>query len=152
MLNLPDPAPYFRTVWSIVQQVPPGLVTTFRQIATMIPTPPGVEADDYAKLGARWVGDAMNAVSFPDEPTVPWHRVINSKGGISLPPGSKGAATQRERLLAEGIAFDAKDRIDFEVWGWQGADPDWIAVHGLLSAPSLRRQASAAPGQQMNLF
>ena len=49
MLNLPDPAPYFRTVWSIVQQVPPGLVTTFRQIATMIPTPPGVEADDYAK-------------------------------------------------------------------------------------------------------
>lgn len=43
----------------------------------------------------------MNAVSRVDEPTVPWHRVINSKGGISLPENSKSAAIQRARLRAE---------------------------------------------------
>jgi methylated-DNA-protein-cysteine methyltransferase related protein len=151
MITLPDPAPFFRVAWEIVRQVPYGQVTTFKQIAEMIPTPPGVEADDYAKLGARWVGDAMNAVSIPDEPTVPWHRVINSKGGISLPETSKGAALQRARLLAEGVEFDSKERIDFDRFGWEGADRAWVETNGLLPSRSLRKPADDAP-QQMSLF
>jgi methylated-DNA-protein-cysteine methyltransferase-like protein len=148
MVNLPDPLPFFRTVWLIVQQVPPGQVTTFSQIARMIPPPPGVEADDYARLGARWVGDAMNAVSIPDDARVPWHRVINSRGTISLPERSRGAALQRERLLAEGIVFDAADRVDFERFGWDGGDPAWAQARGLLPARSLR----SGHGGQMTLF
>ena len=84
MINLPDPVPYYRLVWEIVRQVPAGKVTTFGQIASMIPPPDGIEMDDYAKLGARWVGDAMNRVSTIDDPDVPWHRVINAKGINSL--------------------------------------------------------------------
>lgn len=153
MVTLPDPAPYFRTVWEIVKQVPYGQVTTFKQIAEMIPTPKGVERDDYAKLGARWVGDAMNAVSIPDEPSVPWHRVINSKGTISLPPDSKGAALQRARLREEQVEFDAKERIDLNQFGWNGADLEWVTANGLIPAKPLRKPADDADTpQQMSLF
>src|SRR5688500_5177454 len=111
MFNLDDPMPFYKIVWEIVRQVPKGTVTTFGQIATMIPTPDGVDADDYAKLGPRWVGDAMNAVSRVDEPTIPWHRVINAKGTISLPETSKSAALQRARLRAENV-LDDNERVD----------------------------------------
>ncbi len=45
---------------------------------------------------------------------VPWHRVINAKGEVSLrsTPGSEGE--QRYRLECEGIAFDARGRIDLQ--------------------------------------
>lgn len=148
MFTLPDPAPFFRTAWLIVAQVPAGHVTTFKHIALMIPPPPGVAEDDYARLGPRWVGDAMNAVSIPDDPAVPWHRVINSKGTISLPEASKGAAMQRQRLLAEGVVFDSKDRVDFARFGWAGPPEVWLTANGLLAAPPLGGQ----PGGQMSLF
>lgn len=153
MVTLPDPAPYFKIVWEIVKQVPSGQVTTFKQIAEMIPTPKGVEQDDYTKLGARWVGDAMNAVSIPDEPSVPWHRVINSKGTISLPPDSKGAALQRARLREEDVIFDAKERIDLNQFGWQGAEIAWVEANGLIPAKPLRKPADESDSpQQMSLF
>lgn len=152
MITLPDPAPYFRTVWDIVRQVPRGKVTTFKQVADMIPTPSGVEPEDYAKLGARWVGDAMNAVSIPDEASVPWHRVINSKGGISLPEASRGAALQRARLREDGIEFDQKERIDLQRFGWEGPDPAWVQANGLLPARSFKKSTDSDTPQQMTLF
>lgn len=151
MIALPEPAKYFQVVWEIVRQVPYGQVTTFKQIGEMIPPPAGVEAEDYVRLGARWVGDALNAVSIPDEPTVPWHRVINSRGSISLPEASQGAALQRGRLRAEGMEFDARDRVDFDRCGWEGPEAAWTTAHGLLPARSLRKPPNDAP-QQMSLF
>jgi methylated-DNA-protein-cysteine methyltransferase-like protein len=51
----------------------------------------------------------------PDD--VPWQRVINSQGKISLRPGL-GAPTQRLLLEQEGVEFDAKDRVDLKRFGW----------------------------------
>ena len=51
----------------------------------------------------------------PDD--VPWQRVINSQGKISE---RAGAEKQRQLLEAEGIIFDAKDRIDLKKYGWSG--------------------------------
>ena len=99
MITLPDPITYYRIVWEIVRQIPSGKVATYGKIATMIPTPGGVDTGDYEKLAPRWVGDAMNAVSRVDDPNIPWHRVINSKGEISLPPDGGSPALKRERLL-----------------------------------------------------
>ncbi|NJL93768.1 MAG: MGMT family protein [Anaerolineae bacterium] len=62
---------FYRTVWEIVRQVPPGQVTTYGQIASMIPCPPGVPEEAYRKLAPRWVGDAMNQVSAGDDITIP---------------------------------------------------------------------------------
>ena len=61
------------------------------------------------------VGGAM-AASPAD---VPWQRVINSQGKISLRQGG-GGETQRELLEVEGVVFDNKDRVDLKVYLWDG--------------------------------
>lgn len=153
MFNLPDPMPFYKLVWEIVRQIPTGAVATYGQIAAMIPAPAEVDEDDYAKLGPRWVGDAMNAVSRVDEPTIPWHRVINAKGGISLPENSKSAALQRARLRAENVLLDNDERVDLNEFGWEGPDAAWIKAHGLREPRSLKKPPpSDDTPQQMNLF
>ena len=152
MQGPPDQTGYYETVWDIVRQVPPGQVVTFGQIAAMIPAPEGVELDVYRRIGPRWVGNAMNAVSFRDEPSVPWHRVINSKGGISLEEGSAPARRQRARLEAEDIRFDSKDLVDFDRVGWDGPDDDWLREHGLLKPHSMKTPPEPDVPRQLSLF
>jgi methylated-DNA-protein-cysteine methyltransferase related protein len=148
--TLSDPMPYYRIVWDIVRQVPRGVVTTFGQIASMIPPPPDIDAKDYQKLAPRWVGDAMNAVSRIDERTVPWHRVINSKGGISLPEDSVSAALQRARLREENL-LDARELVDLDQYSWDGPSDDWLKEKGLLKPRSLKKPPADPPGQ-LKLF
>lgn len=120
MWNPPDPD-YFATVWRIVRQIPSGKVSSYGQIASMIAAPPDGDPDQYRRLGPRWVGTAMRTT--PDSP-IPWHRVINSQGGISL-PGASGAE-QRQRLEAEGVSFDAQGHVDLAEFGWDGPDDAWL--------------------------
>ncbi len=153
MYDLSDPMPFYKIVWDIVRQIPTGTVATYGQIAAMIPVPAGVEHDDYSRLGPRWVGDAMNAVSRIDEPTIPWHRVINAKGGISLPDTSKAAALQRARLRAEKVLLDDAERVDLDEFGWEGADAEWLEQHGLGVPRSLKKPSpSDDTPKQMSLF
>ena len=147
----PDARAFYQIVWEIVRQVPRGRVTTFGQIASMIPAPQGVEPADYERLGPRWVGDAMNAVSRVDEPTVPWHRVINGKGTISLPPESISAAQQRARLREEGM-LDAREKVDFSQFAWDGPDADWLAARSLRAPRSLKPTPPDDPPGQLRLF
>src|SRR5262245_31265803 len=95
------------TVWLIVKQIPEGIVSSYGQIATMIPPPPQMVPDEYKSLSPRWVGAAMRNV--PSGQNIPWQRVINSQGKISL-PGATGAK-QRSLLEAEGIEFDEKGKV-----------------------------------------
>jgi methylated-DNA-protein-cysteine methyltransferase-like protein len=110
----PDPIIYNHQVWDLVRQVPAGKITTYGQIARMLPPPEGMEAKAYMALGPRWVGSAI--AKCPDD--VPWQRVINSKGEISLRPG---AQDQRRLLEQEGVEFDERGRIDLKVFGWQSS-------------------------------
>ena len=79
----PDTTVFNNQVWEIVRQVPTGKVMTYGQIAKMIPPPGDLAQRSYDAYGPRWVGGAMAAC--PDD--VPWQRVINSQGKISLRPG-----------------------------------------------------------------
>jgi methylated-DNA-protein-cysteine methyltransferase-like protein len=108
----PDPIIYNNQVWEIVRQVPAGKVVTYGQIARLLPPPPGVEVKSYLTLGPRWVGSAM--ARCPAD--VPWQRVINSKGEISLRPG---AEHQRRLLEEDGVEFNARGRVDLAHFGWQ---------------------------------
>jgi methylated-DNA-protein-cysteine methyltransferase-like protein len=110
----PDPIIYHHQVWELVRQVPPGKVATYGQIARMIPLPPGVDEKAYRAFGPRWVGGAMAAC--PED--VPWQRVINSKGEISLRPG---AEHQRQLLEEEGVQFNQGGKIDLKIYGWQSS-------------------------------
>jgi methylated-DNA-protein-cysteine methyltransferase-like protein len=110
-------ASFNQKVWYLVRQIPAGRVATYGQIAGMIPPPPGMDYDNYSAWGARWVGGAMAAC--PED--VPWQRVVNSQGKISL-RGESGQSHQRQLLEAEGVVFDARDRIDLEQYGWKGPE------------------------------
>jgi methylated-DNA-protein-cysteine methyltransferase-like protein len=149
---LPDRPGFYALVWEIVKQIPAGRVTTFSQVASMIPPPEGVKAEDYAKLGARWVGDALNRVSLVDEPTIPWHRVINVRGTSSLPENSEGAALQRGRLRADGVMPADSEAVDLALYGWEGPDPAWLAERDLLPPKPIKPNAEGDSPSQMRLF
>jgi methylated-DNA-protein-cysteine methyltransferase-like protein len=110
-------AEFFNRVWNWVRQVPPGKVVTYGQVAEHVGAPAGVPPQIFGAYGSRWVGGAMKGC--PDD--VPWQRVINSQGRISL-QGEIGAR-QRVLLEAEGVEFDARERVDLRVYGWISADP-----------------------------
>jgi methylated-DNA-protein-cysteine methyltransferase-like protein len=115
----PNPAEFNARVWEIVRQIPPGKVYTYGQVAGQIPPPAGIPFQDYKAWGARWVGGAMAAC--PEG--IPWQRVVNAQGKISLRPGG-GGQVQRELLEAEGVVFDGRERIDLKRFGWEGPAPD----------------------------
>ena len=112
----PNQQAYYEQVWILVRQIPRGKVTTYGNLAKMLPPPQGVEIEAYKAFGPRWVGGAM--ANCPDD--VPWQRVINSKGEISQRPG---AQRQKELLLEEGVVFNEKGRIDLKKYSWSGSDP-----------------------------
>ncbi|MEX2115861.1 MAG: MGMT family protein [Bacteroidota bacterium] len=95
-------------VWDIVARIPKGRVITYGAIGTMIARPKGIRARYYNAAKARWVGSAM--ASCPSG--LPWHRVINSQGKISIRSGNDHHVLQRTLLEKEGVMFDEKGRID----------------------------------------
>lgn len=146
----PNVSEYNEQVWALVKQIPEGQVSTYGQIASMIPAPDGVDPADYVRLAPRWVGDAMNIT--PPGQNIPWQRVIGGKGTISLPEGSRRAVNQRELLEQESIAFDDKGRVDFERYAWDGPAADWLSEHGLNPPKSLKKPPSQPPPEQPKLF
>jgi methylated-DNA-protein-cysteine methyltransferase related protein len=118
-------AAFNHAVWKITGLVPEGKVATYGQIAAYIPLPIGVREEDYRAYRARWVGAAM--AGCPEG--LPWQRVINSQGKISL---RQGADLQRGLLEAEGVRFDARGKIDLVRFGWSGPDPSWLEANGFL--------------------
>ena len=109
----PDRILFNSQVWEIVKRIPAGKVSTYGQIAMMISPPEGMTPPDYQAWGARWVGGAI--ASCPEG--VPWQRVINAQGKISIRKGD-GHIRQRELLELEGIVFDANNRVDLTRYGW----------------------------------
>ena len=92
--------------------IPPGRVTTYGTLAAMLGRP----------MASRAVGYALRAL--PDDSEVPWHRVINAQGRISLKARHPQETDRQRRLLErEGIIFDAEERIDLRVFGWVGSLP-----------------------------
>ena len=104
-------------IYDLVRQIPAGRVATYGQIAGYVPG-----------TGARQVGYAMAALDAASD--VPWQRVINARGEISLRPGGDGHFRQRALLEAEGVVFDGKGRIDLGRFRWPGPPPQWLADHG----------------------
>lgn len=97
----------YQRIYKAVRRIPKGKVATYGQIATL------------AGLGghARQVGYALNAM--PDDPTIPWHRVINSKGEISQRTEPGAGNSQRSLLEAEGVSFDERDRVPLKRFQWR---------------------------------
>lgn len=100
---------FSQRVKSLIKKIPPGKVATYGQIATLAGNP----------RGSRTVAWVLHSSTRKEN--LPWHRVINSKGMISLPPSS-GYETQKSLLEKEGILFDENDKVDFNRFLWNVFD------------------------------
>ncbi|WP_438983163.1 MGMT family protein [Vulcanococcus sp.] len=94
-------------VWQVVVQIPPGRLATYGQIAELI----------GAYGCARQVGWALRRLSLPS--AVPWHRVVNAQGCISMSLSREGSDwIQRELLIAEGIPVDDQGKLPLSSYRW----------------------------------
>jgi methylated-DNA-protein-cysteine methyltransferase related protein len=78
-------------IFAIIHQIPAGRVATYGQIARLAGLP----------NGARAVGHALKQL--PNDTRLPWHRVINSRGQISIPQTEPAHSLQVEKLRSEGV-------------------------------------------------
>ena len=89
-------------VLSLVRRIPRGRVATYGQIAMLVGKP----------RSARAVGQVMSRAD-----GVPWHRVVNSEGGVSRRARVTGMVTQRIRLEQEGVKF-RRGRVVMSRFRW----------------------------------
>ncbi|MCT4631629.1 MAG: MGMT family protein [Firmicutes bacterium] len=93
---------FTKRVIEIIRKIPYGKVMSYGQVADLAGKP----------RGARQVARILHSMGQKYE--LPWHRVINSQGKISLPE-YRGGAIQKSMLEEEGLVF-RNDRIDFKIY------------------------------------
>ena len=107
------PLSFDQRVYGLVARIPAGRLATYGQIAELL----------GAYGSARQVGWALRRLPLPS--AVPWQRVVNAQGRISMDPSRQGSDwIQRELLLAEGIAVAADGRLPLAAHRWQPGD--WV--------------------------
>ncbi len=107
-----DPLSDAQRIWQVVARIPRGRVCSYGKVAELAGLP----------RRARLVGRVLSRL--PPGTKLPWHRVVNARGELSLPSGSEGAQQQSRRLEAEGVCF-IRGRIPLARFVWDGlSSPD----------------------------
>lgn len=100
---------YFR-VYNVVRRIPRGKVASYGQVAALLGSP----------RSAQQVGWALNALK--PGTTVPWQRVLNHEGRITIENARATKDLQARLLQAEGVAVTFRDGnfwVDLTRFGWQ---------------------------------
>ena len=105
--------PFTDRVYAVVRSVPQGRVTSYGEVAALVGSP----------RAARGVGAALNAL-LPEDDDVPWWRVVNRYGALSIPSELGLRTLQRTLLEAEGVAFLDSGRVDLDRHGWEGPEEE----------------------------
>ena len=100
-----DTSNFSERVWQIIVAIPKGKVTTYGDIALLAGSP----------RAARQVGGVLRRL--PEGSKLPWFRVINRHGRISLQ--GDDLFRQRDALEAEGIEVSDAGEIDLEKYRWE---------------------------------
>jgi methylated-DNA-protein-cysteine methyltransferase-like protein len=96
-----------QTILAVVRRIPRGRVATYGQIAALA----GLVRQP------RLVGYALHAL--PVGTRVPWHRVINARGMVSIRSDGVASLSQRFLLEREGVEFDGRGRVSLERYQWR---------------------------------
>ena len=96
-------------ILATIKRIPRGRVATYGNVADVAGLP----------RRARLVGTVLRQT--PASRGLPWYRVINAGGRISLPAGSDAYQRQRSKLEAEGVLFIG-GRVDLQRHGWPQRD------------------------------
>lgn len=100
---------FTKSVIKIIGSIPEGQVLTYGAVAAAAGNP----------RAARVVVWTLHSSS--EKEMLPWHRVINSRGEISLKPGY-GYELQRSLLESEGVEFDVKGKLDLSKYLWRNRE------------------------------
>lgn len=92
-------------IYLALSTIPSGQVIAYGQLAKLA----------GLTNGARQVGKVL--CNLPEHSSLPWHRVVNAQGKISLPQDSPGYLEQQQRLIAEGVAIK-NGKINLRVYGY----------------------------------
>jgi len=118
---MPPASPTHRRIHQVVQRIPRGRVATYGQVAALAGLP----------RQSRLVGYVLHGL--PPDTRLPWHRVVNAKGEVSLRrDGLGGEQIQTQLLMREGVRFSA-GRLSLERYRWQPRP------HGVASRSPARR-------------
>lgn len=114
---------FYEQVYDVVRQIPRGKVTSYGRVAQMLGRP----------NAARAVGYALSALK--DEPAderanVPWHRVINSQGRITISNREHSAHDQARLLRSEGVMVSEDLRVNLSHYLWSGLH--WVEIDDIL--------------------
>ncbi|MEX2648475.1 MAG: MGMT family protein [Alphaproteobacteria bacterium] len=124
-------SPEYEAYYRIIRRIPKGRVMTYGDVAIAAGRPGH----------ARRVGYALHAVK---DQRVPWWRVINASGGISLRGGfGEGAERQRDLLEAEGVELVLDGRVRLADYRWVPNPSRQAKERGGPKAPSRRRRTEA---------
>ena len=118
------PMPFTQNVLQVIRSIPKGKAISYGRVAALAGN----------NRGARQVSRILHSMSGKHD--LPWHRVVNSKGKISLPPG-RGYELQRALLESEGVNFSPSHAIDWNLHLWQPSDlMEWSGeMNGLTDYP-----------------
>jgi methylated-DNA-protein-cysteine methyltransferase-like protein len=120
---------FYQQVYAVVRRIPRGKVTSYGRIAQMLGRP----------RAARAVGYALNALKDKnDDPAyadIPWQRVVNSQGRISIVNREYSAQRQGEILREEGVVVSKELRINLDIYLWEGLH--LVEIDDILSGLSL---------------
>lgn len=98
--------PYTQRVLQVIKSIPEGKVLAYGRVAALAGNP----------RGARQVSRILHSMSGKHD--LPWHRVVNCRGKISLPRG-QGYELQRALLESEGVRFSPVHTINLKKYLWQ---------------------------------
>ncbi len=91
----------------VIASIPRGKVLSYGAVAALSGNP----------RAARQVSWLLKSQT--EKLNLPWHRVISSKGTISIKDGH-GYLMQKHLLEDENILFDIKDKINLSLYMWNG--------------------------------
>lgn len=97
----------YQKIYAIIRRIPRGRVATYGQIAALAGIP----------RHARQVGYAL--ANAPDSVVVPWHRVLNASGRVSLRSRPGSDDFQQVLLAAEGVEFGLGGRVSLKKYQWE---------------------------------
>lgn len=98
----------YSKIYAAVRKIPRGRVTTYGAIARLAGLP----------RQPRLVGYALHALTSASH--LPWHRVINAQGRLSLVrDGKSSGITQRMLLEREGVRVAGGSRVSLKQFGWK---------------------------------
>ena len=120
---------FYEQVYAVVRRIPRGRVTTYGRVAEMLGRP----------RAARAVGFALNSLNDKrgnsDYEEVPWQRVINSQGRISIVNREYDAQHQADLLRSEDVDVSPDLRIELDKYLWSGLH--LVEIDDILGGQSL---------------